>query len=57
MNELTGDAKPPVLRAYLQRWKMEVGVFFDGTGPKSTDEELLAIGDKHPVFEVLPAAG
>jgi deazaflavin-dependent oxidoreductase (nitroreductase family) len=53
VRELTGDAKPPVLRAYLKRWKMEVGVFFDGTGPKSTDEELLAIGDKHPVFEVL----
>ena len=35
---------------------MEVGVFFDGVGPKSTDEELLAIGDKHPVFEVLPPA-
>ena len=56
VQELTGEAKPPVLRAYLRRWKMEVGVFFDGVGPKSTDDELLAIGDKHPVFEVLPPA-
>jgi deazaflavin-dependent oxidoreductase (nitroreductase family) len=56
IHELTGDAKPPVLRAYLKRWKMEVGVFFDGVGPNSTDDELLAIGDKHPVFEVLPPA-
>jgi deazaflavin-dependent oxidoreductase (nitroreductase family) len=56
VRELTGDAKPPVLRAYLKRWKMEVGTFFEGTGPNSTDEELLAIGDKHPVFEVLAPA-
>src|SRR5258708_479806 len=25
--ELDDDAKPPILRAYLRRWKMEVGVF------------------------------
>ncbi|MDP1805691.1 MAG: nitroreductase/quinone reductase family protein, partial [Acidimicrobiales bacterium] len=28
--ELQDDAKVAVLRAYLRRWKMEVGVFFDG---------------------------
>src|ERR1700759_3219651 len=32
-----------ILRAYLQRWKAEVGVFFEGTGPDSTDAELSAI--------------
>jgi deazaflavin-dependent oxidoreductase (nitroreductase family) len=46
------DAKVEILRAYLQRWKMEVGVFFDGTGPDSSDAELRAIADKHPVFRV-----
>jgi deazaflavin-dependent oxidoreductase (nitroreductase family) len=51
--ELTGDEKVPVLRAYLKRWKMEVGVFFEGTGPDSTDEQLRAIAPRHPVFEVL----
>src|ERR1700759_85248 len=29
-----------ILRAYLKRWKAEVGVFFDGTGPDSSDTEL-----------------
>jgi hypothetical protein len=41
-----------VLRAYLKRWKFEVGVFFDGVGPDSSDAEILAITDKHPAFEV-----
>lgn len=53
--ELADDEKPPVLRAYLKRWRAEVGVFFDGTGPDAPDEELLAIGPKHPVFRVLAA--
>ena len=51
-----GDAeKVPVLRAYLKRWKLEVGVFFDGVGPDSTDEQLQAIAPRHPAFEVLAA--
>ena len=54
--ELDDDAKVPLLRAYLKRWKMEVGVFFDGVGPDSTDEQLRAIAPDHPVFEVQPAA-
>jgi hypothetical protein len=44
-----------VLRAYLRRWKAEVGIFFDGTGPDSSDDQLRAIAPKHPAFEVLPA--
>ena len=48
--ELADEEKVPVLRAYLQRWKAEVGVFFDGVGPRSTDAELAAIAAKHPVF-------
>jgi len=51
--ELADQKKVPVLRAYLERWKAEVGVFFDGVGPKSTDEEIAAIAAKHPVFEVV----
>jgi deazaflavin-dependent oxidoreductase (nitroreductase family) len=53
--ELSEDEKIPVLRAYLTRWKAEVGVFFDGTGPDSTDEQLRSIAPKHPAFEVLAA--
>ena len=52
--ELTDDEKVPVLRAYLKRWKAEVGVFFEGVGPDSSDDQIRAIAPKHPAFEVLP---
>ena len=52
--ELADDDKVAVLRAYLKRWKVEVGVFFDGVGPDSTHEQVHAIAPRHPVFEVLP---
>ena len=52
--ELTDEEKVPVLREYLRRWKAEVGIFFDGTGPDSSDDQLRAIAPKHPAFEVLP---
>ena len=48
--EVGDEDKVEVLRAYLTRWKMEVGQFFDGVGPDSTDDELRAIAPKHPVF-------
>jgi hypothetical protein len=54
--ELPDDAKVDVLRAYLKRWKAEVGVFFEGVGPDSTDEEIAAIAAKHPVFRLEPRA-
>ncbi|MEV1006024.1 nitroreductase family deazaflavin-dependent oxidoreductase [Streptomyces sp. NPDC049881] len=50
--EVADDDKPELLRAYLTRWKAEVGVFFDGVGPKSSDEELRRIAPDHPVFRV-----
>jgi deazaflavin-dependent oxidoreductase (nitroreductase family) len=50
--ELEDRDKVPVLRAYLKRWKAEVGVFFDGVGPDSTDEQLAAIAPNHPVFRL-----
>jgi hypothetical protein len=54
--ELPDDAKVDLLRAYLKRWKAEVGVFFDGVGPDSTDEEIAAIAPRHPVFRLEPRA-
>ncbi|MDT4899294.1 MAG: hypothetical protein QOJ78_224 [Pseudonocardiales bacterium] len=48
--ELADADKVPVLRAYLARWKAEVGAFFDGVDAKSTDEQIAAIASKHPVF-------
>jgi deazaflavin-dependent oxidoreductase (nitroreductase family) len=54
--ELGDDQKAPVLRAYLKRWKFEVGVFFDGVGPDSSDEELRVAAPKHPVFRLARSA-
>ncbi|HEV7936746.1 MAG TPA: nitroreductase family deazaflavin-dependent oxidoreductase [Solirubrobacteraceae bacterium] len=50
--ELSDDEKVPVLRAYLKRWKFEVGVFFDGVGPYSEEQELRRIAPRHPVFRL-----
>jgi len=50
--ELADEQKPPLLRAYLKRWKFEVGVFFAGVGPDSSDEELLRVAPDHPVFRL-----
>ncbi len=53
--ELAETDAPPVLRAYLKKWKVEVGVFFDGVGPESSEEELRRIAPDHPVFRLLDA--
>jgi deazaflavin-dependent oxidoreductase (nitroreductase family) len=50
--ELADEEKPAVLRAYLQRWKFEVGMFFDGVGPDASDEKLLEIAPGYPVFRI-----
>jgi len=54
--ELADADKPPVLRAYLKRWKFEVGVFFDGVGADASDAKLLEIAPGYPVFRVTPSA-
>ncbi len=54
--ELADEEKVPVLRAYLKRWKAEVGIFFSGVGPDSSDEQIRGIAPQHPAFEVLPAS-
>jgi deazaflavin-dependent oxidoreductase (nitroreductase family) len=50
--ELPDVEKPDLLRAYLERWKFEVGVFFDGVGPEASDAELSRIAPGYPVFRV-----
>ena len=52
LTELSDHAKPVLLRAYLRRWKWEVGQFFDGVGPDATDEQLIAIAAGYPVFRL-----
>lgn len=53
--EVPDDGKPPVLRAYLKRWKWESGVFFDGVDATAPDETLRAIAPGYPVFRIEPA--
>ncbi len=50
--EVVDADKPPILRAYLKRWKIEVGVFFEGVGPDASDEQMLAIAAAHPIFRI-----
>ena len=50
--ELADEEKAPLLRAYLKRWKAEIGVFFKGVGPDASDEELLRIAPGYPVFRL-----
>jgi deazaflavin-dependent oxidoreductase (nitroreductase family) len=50
--EVADDDKPELLRAYLKRWKAEVGIFFEGVGPDSPEEELRRIAPRHPVFRI-----
>lgn len=54
--ELDDRDKPPVLRRYLERWKWEVGAFFDGVDATASDEELAAIAPGYPVFRIRRAA-
>ena len=54
--ELDDEEKLPVLRAYLERWKWEVGQFFDGVGPDAPDADLARIAPDHPVFVIEPVA-
>jgi deazaflavin-dependent oxidoreductase (nitroreductase family) len=50
--EVADAEKTDILRAYLKRWKAEVGVFFDGVSAKSPDAELRRIAPDHPVFRI-----
>ncbi|QWF79966.1 nitroreductase family deazaflavin-dependent oxidoreductase [Amycolatopsis sp. CA-230715] len=55
--ELADDDKPALLRAYLRRWKFEVGMFFDGVDATASDEKLREIAPGYPVFRITEAAG
>ena len=51
-HEIPDDQKIPILRAYLKRWKAEVGIFFGGVSADSPEEELRRIAPEHPVFSI-----
>jgi deazaflavin-dependent oxidoreductase (nitroreductase family) len=50
--ELTDDAKPPLLRAYLKLWSFETGKWFEGVKHDSPDEDVRRIAGDHPVFRI-----
>jgi deazaflavin-dependent oxidoreductase (nitroreductase family) len=54
--ELADDQKLDVLRAYLRKWRWEVGQFFEGVGPEAAEADLRRIAPNHPVFRITPAA-
>ena len=53
--EVADDDKPAILRAYLKRWKWEVGVFFNGVDANAPEEKLREIAPGYPVFHIEPA--
>jgi deazaflavin-dependent oxidoreductase (nitroreductase family) len=54
--EVADADKVEILRAYLKRWKLEVGVFFDGVSATSSDAELRRVAPDHPVFRITSLA-
>jgi deazaflavin-dependent oxidoreductase (nitroreductase family) len=51
-SEIADEDKEPILRAYLRRWKWEVGQFFGGVDADSTADELRRIAPDHPIFRI-----
>ena len=51
--EVADDAKPQLLRRYLDRWYWEVKGHVGGLTPESTDDEMRAAAPSIPVFELL----
>jgi deazaflavin-dependent oxidoreductase (nitroreductase family) len=53
-SEIPDADKEPILRAYLKRWKWEVGQFFEGVDADASTEEIRRISPNHPVFRIEP---
>jgi len=50
--EIADDAKPALLRSYLQRWHWEVKGIAGGLTPSSTEDQLREVAPSIPVFEL-----
>ncbi len=50
--EVSDDAKPALLKRYLDRWFWEVKGHVGGLTPQSSDAELSATSPSIPVFEI-----
>lgn len=53
VTEVTDDAKPELLKRYLDRWYWEVKGHVGGLTPESTEDELRAVAPSIPVFELI----
>jgi deazaflavin-dependent oxidoreductase (nitroreductase family) len=51
--EVADDAKPQLLKRYLERWYWEVKGHVGGLTPHSTDDEMRSAAPSIPVFELL----
>ena len=52
LTELADADKTPVLRAYVDRWRWEVGQFFKDLPKHPSDEDLRRIAPGFPAFEI-----
>jgi deazaflavin-dependent oxidoreductase (nitroreductase family) len=50
LQEIDDADKVELLRAYLRKWRWEVGQFFQGVGPEASDDQINAIAPLHPIF-------
>jgi hypothetical protein len=53
IGEIGDDAKPQLLKRYLDRWYWEVKGHIGGLTPNSSDDEVRAAAPSIPVFELL----
>ena len=53
VSEVADDAKPELLKLYLERWYWEVNGHVGGLTPASTDEQIRAAAPSIPVFELV----
>jgi len=52
VTEIDDDAKPVLLRRYLDRWFWEVKGHVGGLTPDSSDEQIRAVAPSIPIFEL-----
>lgn len=51
--EVADDAKPDLLKPYLDRWYWQVKGHVGGLSPESTRDEMRAVAPSIPVFEIV----
>jgi hypothetical protein len=53
VEEIADSEKPPILRAYLEKWEWEVKQFFGGVGANASEGDLARVAADHPVFRII----